>query len=341
MTSAVERYRNEPKLDSEAAAENTELRRVEVRRASLAQRFGHYFRHHVSLLRAGIGPLRLTMVPALFACLAVGTMLALGLAAVAITKNVQRAAGVVSADVRVLLFLKLDAQQSDILNLAQSLRSHADVDVVNHISPEQGLEELRRVADVDPALAILEANPLPHVLEIQPRTDSVQPQRLQALASTLQQEPLVERIQLDLAWAEKISALLRLLREVGILLGALLGIAVALVIGNTVRLAVDARREEIEVQLLVGATRRYVRRPYLYAGTWLGILGGLIAWWVVNLGLWWLQPGVARLAQTYGSDFGLALLEWPTLLPLLGLAGFVGWLGAWVSAGHQLRRFTV
>lgn len=341
MNSAVDRYRNEPKLDSEAAEKSAELRRVEVRRASLAQRMGHYLRHHASLLSAGLGPLRLTMVPALFACLAVGTMLALGLAAVAVTKNVQRAAGVVSADVRVLLFLRLDAKQNDIVTLAQSLRSHPDVDVVNHISPEQGLEELRQVADVDPALAILESNPLPHVLEIQPKTNSVQPERLKALASALEQEPLVERLQLDLAWAEKVSALLRLLREVGILLGALLAVAVALVIGNTVRLAVDARREEIEVQLLVGATRRYVRRPYLYAGTWLGVLGGLIAWWVVNLGLWWLQPSVSRLSQTFGSDFGLALLEWKTLLPLLALAGLVGWLGAWVSAGHQLRRFSV
>lgn len=340
MNGIAERHHNEPALNG-AAARDAEPRRVEVRRASLIQRIGHSFRHHGALLGAGIGPLRLTVVPALFTCLAVGAMLALGLAAVAVAKNVQRAAGVVSADMRVTLFFKLDAAQSDITRLAQTIRAREDVDSVNHISPEQGLEELRRVADVTSALAILEANPLPHVLEIRPKTAAMQPERLRALESVFQQEPIVERVQLDLAWAEKLSALLTLVRETGMLLGILLAIAVALVIGNTVRLAVDARREEIEVLLLVGATRRYVRRPYLYAGTWLGILGGLIAWWVVNLGLWWLQPSVARLAQVYGSDFALALLDWKTLPSLLVLAGVVGWLGAWISAGNQLRRFNV
>lgn len=340
MTGTAERHRTEPALDGNAARE-AELRRVEVRRASLVQRIGHSLRHHGALLGAGIGPLRLTVVPALFTCLAVGAMLALGLAAVAVTKNVQRAAGVVSADMRVTLFLKVDAAESEVTRLAQAVRSREDVDSVNHISPEQGLEELRRVADVTSALGVLESNPLPHVLEIRPKSFAVQPQRLRALEAALQQEPIVERVQLDLTWAEKLSALLKLIREIGMLLGILLAIAVALVIGNTVRLAIDARREEIEVLLLVGATRRYVRRPYLYAGTWLGILGGLIAWWVVNLGLWWLQPSVARLAEVYGSDFALALLEWRTLPLLLALAGLIGWLGAWISVGNQLRRFNV
>lgn len=341
MTSTAERHRSEPQLAGDAAtALGAEPRRVEVRRASIVRRAGHYFRHHASLLGAGIGPLRLTVVPALFACLAVGAMLALGLAAVAVAQNVQRVAGVVSADLRVTLFLKLDAVTSDIEQLSQALRARPDVAAVNHVSPEQGLEELRAVADVDSALAVLEANPLPHVLEIRPTPEASQPDRLRELEAAAQQEPMVERVQLDLAWAEKLSALLRLIREVGMLLGVLLAVAVALVIGNTVRLAVDARREEIEVLLLVGATRGFVRRPYLYAGIWLGILGGLVAWWVVNLGLWWLQPSVARLAEVYGSDFRLSLLAWETLLPLLALAGFVGWLGAWISAGHQLRQFS-
>ncbi|MDX1590131.1 MAG: FtsX-like permease family protein, partial [Oleiphilaceae bacterium] len=112
---------------------------------------------------------------------------------------------------------------------------------------------------------------------------------------------------------------------------------VILVIGNSIRMAIENRRSEIRVVKLVGGTDTFVRRPFLYTGLWSGLLGGMLAWWLVEVALWWLSGPVELLAGLYNSDFSLLRLPFSGLLALLATAMGLGWLGAWLAVKRHLR----
>ena len=134
------------------------------------------------------------------------------------------------------------------------------------------------------ALAQLDENPLPHVLVLEFDQATVSPEQLSATADELQQLPLVDSVRLDMQWVQRLHAILEMGRRVAFALGIALALGVLLVIGNTIRLAVENRRDEIVVVKLVGGTNGYVRRPFLYTGLWYGVAGGLLAWLLVCAG---------------------------------------------------------
>ena len=111
-----------------------------------------------------------------------------------------------------------------------------------------------------------------------------------------------------------------------------------LILGNTIRLAIENRREEILVVKLVGGSNSFVRRPFLYTGLWYGVGGGFFAALLVSLSLWYLQGPVKDLAGLYQSEFtlhGLGLMGWLNLLILGGLLGLVG---AWLAVTRHLAQ---
>src|SRR5690606_17634627 len=121
-------------------------------------------------------------------------------------------------------------------------------------------------------------------------------------------------------------------------LAALLSLGVILVIGNTVRLTIENRRAEILVVKLVGGTDAYVARPFLYAGLWYGVGGGILACLLVQGGLWGLEGPVARLAGLYDSGFSLAGFNSYGILQIVLGGGLLGWIRAEVSVIRHLRR---
>jgi cell division transport system permease protein len=118
----------------------------------------------------------------------------------------------------------------------------------------------------------------------------------------------------------------------------LLGAGVIAIVGNTIRLDIQNRREEIEVTKLVGGSNAFVRRPFLYTGIWYGLGGGLIAWLTTVLVTAALGGSVQRLAGLYGSSFRLSGLELRWSLLLIVLAVLLGWLGSWVATTMHLHR---
>ena len=164
------------------------------------------------------------------------------------------------------------------------------------------------------------------------------PDALETLRAALARQAGVELAELDLAWVKRLHALLELAERAAWLLAVLLAAAVLLIVGNTIRLAVLNRQTEIEVIQLVGGTPAFIRRPFLYAGLLQGLLGGLIAWLLVELGLLWLAGPVADLAGLYGSPFGLEGLPFLSGLTLIASGGLLGWLGSRLAVGWHLRR---
>ena len=247
--------------------------------------------------------------------------------------NIEKLSGSFRESREVSLFLAPKADEAAAQALAQQLRADAQVQGVLLRTPEEGLAEFREMADFADALALLEDNPLPAVLVVTPVTGIdplVLAQRLRAL-------PGIDFVQHDAQWRARLSAWLDFGRRLALVMAALLGVGVLLVVGNTVRLDIQGRAEEIQTVQLLGATDGFVRRPFLYLGAWYGLFAGLLALAVAALAPWFLRAPVAALVESYGSRFQMSGLAPSLALAALALSVALGWLGAWLAAGHHLR----
>ena len=299
-------------------------------------RLGGWFAHHAYSGVASFG--RLLHKP-WATLLTVGVMalaLALPLGLWLVLGNMARLGGEVQASRDVEVFLKLEVDAAAATAVAETLRQRNDVAGVVLITPEQALEQLRSRPDLAAAIDALGADAareaLPNVLRVSPRGD----ERL--LADSLQGLPQAERVQHDAAWRERLDAWLRFGGRLALVLAALLGFGALLVVGNTVRLDIQSRREEIGVLQLLGASDGFVRRPFLYLGAWYGLAAGAVALGVLTLAWLGLRQPLADLALRYGSSFALRGLDPLQALVVLAAAGVMGWLGAGVVTGHYLRQ---
>lgn len=299
----------------------------------------HYFTPHLRACLASLGSLVRAPFASLMTVVVIGVALALPSGFHALMRDVQQlAAGMEGQVAQVSLFLKMEVSEEDARSLAWRLRSRDDVAAVRHITPQQALEEFQRNTGVSDALAYLDDNPLPTVLVVKPAKTLGDAVQVRGLVRQLQALPQVQSAQLDWAWLERLHALVTLADRGMTLVGAVLALAVMFIVGNTIRLAIDNRREEIVITKLIGATDAFIRRPFIYGGLWYGLAGGVIAVLIVDGILWGMSGPVARLATLYQSGFHLGMLGGWAALTVLGAGALLGWLGAWLAVSRHLRR---
>lgn len=300
--------------------------------AKSRSRAGTWFDHHVYSLVASFG--RMVRKPWSTA-LTIGVMavaLALPLGLWATLANIERFAGDVQEARRISLFLKPGVTVEQAGALAGRLRERADVATVEHRTPEQGLAELRESSGLGDALAGLDGNPLPSLLVVVPAGDEA------LLADALEQLPEADIVQHDAAWRERLDGWLRFGGRVAWVLAAMLGLGALLVVGNTVRLDIQQRTEEIGVLQLLGATDGFIRRPFLYLGLSYGLVAGTLALALLTAADLSLRAPLADLARSYGSDFALRGFGPQHALMIVLGAGLLGWIGAGLVTGHYLRQ---
>jgi len=255
---------------------------------------------------------------------------ALGL--VAVQNGAQLLAGA-ARPADLLLFLVEGASQELAADFADRLRGDPRVLAVEARSPEQALEEFRSLSGFADALAVAEGNPLPWVLSL----NLAEPEQVEQLASSLRNQAEVDAVIYEGAWLTRLQGLLALFERALWVVGALLSVAVLLIVGNTVRLEIATRLEEIEVVKLIGGSDAFVRRPFLYGGLWLGMAAGIGALALVAIAMWFLHSPVETLALSYGSSLTLAGLSITQGLALIGCGMLLGWGGAWLASAQRLR----
>ncbi len=293
---------------------------------------GTWLDHHLYSLLASLGRILRRPLASLLTIAVLGLALALPLGLWLVLANVSRFAGDVQASREISLFLKQDASVAQAQQLAAQLRARPDVAAVKLKTPEQGLAELRARGGLDEAIAATQANPLPSLLLVTPKADET------ALAAALRTLPQADLVQHDAQWRQRLDGWLNLGRRFALVLGVVLGIGALLVLGNTVRLDIQARQEELSVLQLLGATDGFIRRPFLYLGAWYGLGAGALAIGLLSAAAWALQPALAALAASYGSRFALHGLRPPMIGAVLLATVLLGWLGAGMVTGHFLRR---
>ena len=298
----------------------------------------NYLLRHIQVFLATLGQMTRAPLASLLTLTVIGITLALPSGLYVMLDNLQRLSAGWDRGAQVSLFLKRDVSESQALKLASQLRALPTVSGVNYISREAALAEFKQQSGFGAALNALDSNPLPAVLVVRPAAGD-NPAAVETLVASLARLPGVELAQLDIEWLRRLAAILQFAERAILLLAALLSLAVLLIIGNTIRLAVVNRQTEIEVVQLVGGTAAFIRRPFLYTGLMQGLLGGLLAWILVNGSLWLLSGPTEELAGLYGSHFALIGIGAAPGIALVTGGALLGWLGARLAVGQQLRRF--
>lgn len=295
-----------------------------------------YGRHHRHVLATTLQQLARAPLASLMTVAAIGITLALPTGLYVVIDNLQRMSQGWDTGGQISLFMKRDAAESSIEKLAERVRRMRAVARVDYISRGQALAEFKQLSGFGEALNVLDRNPLPALLVVHP-TPGQNPEALQALLRDLRGNDLVETAQLDVEWVRRLHALLALAERAVWSLGALLALAVLLTIGNTIRLAVLNRRDEIEVMKLMGGTDTFIRRPFLYAGVLHGLLGAAVTWVILAVTQLFLSGPIASLAASYGNELRVEGLSLAGSGVLLTAGALLGWLGSRLAVGRHLR----
>jgi len=291
--------------------------------------------HHLHSLRTAAEQFRASPLATLFTILVIGVAVALPAGLYVMLGNLDRAAGGVKPQADLTLFMKGQVTEPAGRALANRIAKFPDVAQVNFISRTEGIAKLE-AAGLSDITAGLPENPLPHALVIKPKDPTAE--SLEVLAKRLEPLPETERVLVDLDWVKRLAALMALGQDMVFMLSAMLGLALAAITANTIRLQIYAQKEAIEVARLIGATDRFIRRPFLYFGSIQGLAGGLAGWVLVMLGLQLIESSVGKVAEAYGVPFVLVSLPPLELLALLGFSALLGWLGAYFAVGQTLSR---
>jgi cell division transport system permease protein len=265
----------------------------------------------------------------------IGIALALPLSLLLLLQNLQGLGAGLEQSRAISVYLDqgmaLQSQQA----LTETIAGREGITAVKLVSAEEALEEFRAASGLGNVLDGLDENPLPAVIEVIPAdagTDTIEAQ-IEALSAM----PGVEMVEYDLQWLQRLDAIVALATSLALMLAGMLGLGVLLVIGNTVRLAIENRRAEIVVVKLVGGTDAYVARPFLYTGLWYGAGGGFLALLLVFAALAMLKGPYENLMGTLANGAALQSLSLSGAFAVMAGAALLGWLGAQISVYRHLR----
>ena len=303
---------------------------------SLRGRLAAWFSHHQSMARSSIAALFESPVSSLMTWLVIGIALALPAIFYLILVNVSAVSGDWDGNPRISLYLSHDLSVADGRALAQSLSKEEGYTSVVFVSPDEALADFSARSGFGDILDSLPENPLPSMVELQPLERDLGALRLQVAA--FEDDERIDTIVFDLEWIERLFALIALGERLVMALSLVLASGVVLVIGNTIRLAIENRRSEIEIIKLVGGTDAFVRRPFLYLGFWFGLGGGIVALLLVWISLFFLAYPVELIAQSYRDAFSLAGLTLGEAVSLLLLSSALGTSGAVLAVSRHLRQ---
>ncbi|HEY9099928.1 MAG TPA: permease-like cell division protein FtsX [Thiobacillus sp.] len=294
-----------------------------------------WLRHQKHALTSSLRRLGRQPVATLLTALAMGVAISLPSGLYLVLGNLGKLAGDMPAQPEISVFLDFNVTDVQQQTIAARMKQ-PDIAHARHVPKDEALAALSQAQDLSDITAGLTQNPLPDAWVVRPEDTSRD--ALTRMSDELKQLPGVSETHLDSQWADRLQAAL-IIGHTGVwLLAGLFAIALLAISGNAIRAQVLSRRDEILVSRLIGATNRYIRRPFLYLGALQGLLGGLAAGSILAIAGWMLRAPVENLAGLYGSTFQLMPPTFMEIALVLGLTTLFGWLGAWISVTRTLRQ---
>ncbi len=234
----------------------------------------------------------------------------------------------------ITLFLQDNLSEEQAMGLVNQLKLQENIAQITYLTPEEALMQFQSTTDMGDALAVLDYNPLPAVLTILPASMDVE--ALKQLQLDLDAIPEIATASIDVIWVMRMQSILALLQKTVAILGVLLGVGLLLVVSNTIRGQLIQRKQEIQVAKMVGASNSFVRRPFLYTGFWIGLLGSGLGLLILIMAGAFLKEPLYELLQAYASQWQPATLGWKVNVGIVILSCWVAMLGAWISVTRYL-----
>ena len=306
----------------------------------LRRPWGTRLREHGRVARESFGYVSANLGSTLLVWLLIGIALFLPAAFYLVAANLAEAADDWRGANGFSVYFAAGADLERATTLAERLQREGDVAAVRIITPEQALAELRRESDLGDVLDMLDANPLPATLRVTVGENVTAP-RLSALAARARRGDAVAEVVVETTWLERLAAIRNATERLSWLVAALVSLGAVLISSASVRLAIESRLAEVRVLLMVGASRRFVRRPFLYLGVVYGFGGGTVAGMLVALGLAWLEAPLARVAASYGGGLELVGFDPMFVATLLGSGTLLGMAGAVIASNQRLQGLAV
>lgn len=307
-------------------------------RVTLGSQGSAYIQHHKLMAMDSLKRLLAAPGSSLMTWLVLAIALSLPMTLYVALENVKQLSRNWDQTSQISVYLKKGVLPRFAQEMTEEINKWPEVGSAVYISPDQALSEFSASTGLSDVIFGLGDNPLPGVISVIPRLNTEDESSLEQLQLKLQEQRHVDTVQLDLMWVKRLYQFMELGQRLVWALAALLGLAVLLIIGNTIRLSIENRKDEIRVVKLVGGTDAFVRRPFLYTGIWFGLGGGMIAWILLSMGLFWLSGPVEQLINLYGSEFALKSLGFVDSLLLILDGVVLGWLGAWLAVSRHLSR---
>ncbi|MDJ0777615.1 MAG: permease-like cell division protein FtsX [Gammaproteobacteria bacterium] len=296
-----------------------------------------YLAHHLQSLIFSLGKIYQAPATTLMTVAVIGITLSLPGGFYLFLKNIEAMSGDLRSSSQISLFLDLGVDENRARSLDEQIAAMPDVESTRFISREVSLQEFRQDSGFGKSIDTLSSNPLPHTIVVEPQLE-IDRFRVRNLLGELQALPEVDIAKLDTEWLERLYTILEIAQRGVAIITALFAIAVLLVIGNTIRLDIQNRYQEIIVTKLIGATDAFIRRPFLYGGVWYGLFGGLLSWLIVELGYLAISGPLQRLNLLYQSEHQLITFSLHDFFILLTSSTLLGLAGSWIAVARHLKQ---
>jgi cell division transport system permease protein len=250
--------------------------------------------------------------------------------------NLRNAAVWLQEDIKIILYLDDRVSSEETRELEGRLKADRMVSGVLYISKEQALGEFRAQFPSDSHLLEgLGENPLPASFIVTPATGYQSPDAVSRWADRARTMAGIAKVDYNQEWIDALAGLVRYIELTAIGVGVILSAAAVTIIGNTIRLALFARREEIEILRLIGATRAFIRIPYFLEGAVLGACGSALALGILKLGFELFRQQISSAGRFQGIENMVSFFPLSICVAFVAVGMGLGVAGSVVS----LRRF--
>ena len=296
-----------------------------------------YFLHHVQSLIFSLGKIYQSPIPTIMTVAVIGITLSLPGGFYLFLKNINAMSGDYRSTTQITLYLDINLGEKKAIEIEREISDMENVQSTDFISRQAALKAFRESSGFGKSIDTLASNPLPHTIIVEPvsKADTFV---VKNLLNNLQALPQVKIAKLDTEWLERLYTILEIAKRSVVIVTILFSIAVLLIIGNTIRLDIQNRYQEIIVTKLIGATNAFIRRPFLYGGIWYGLLGGLMSWIIVEIGYLAISGPLNRLNLLYQADLVLITFTFQDFIILVTSSTLLGLAGSWIAVARHLNQ---
>ena len=315
------------------------MRSSNVRREKPAttNRLSAYFLHHIQSLVFSLRKIYQAPATTIMTVAVIGITLSLPGGFYLFLKNIDAMSSDFRSTTQITLYLDLKIDEKSARTFQREIDAMTQVQGTGFVSRHDALENFRDSSGFGKSIDTLSSNPLPHTIIVEPDSN-LDNFAVKNLLKTLQAMPEVEIAKLDTEWLDRLYTILEIAKRSVVIITILFAFAVLLIIGNTIRLDIQNRYQEIVVTKLIGATNAFIRRPFLYGGIWYGLLGGLTSWIIVEIGYMAISGPLGRLNLLYQADLVFVTFSMQDFVILLSSSTSLGLAGSWIAVAKHLNQ---